>query len=332
MPDTGPSRRDFMKSALAGLCIAGSPRVLRAATATAPASSPATQTASTDPIPRRVLGRTGVQVSILGLGGDHIGRIQDEQEAIRVVHHAVEGGVTFLDTAWTYNAGRSEVIYGKALKGGMRDKIFLMSKAIARTKGEATRQLEESLRRLQVDHLDLWQFHAVNHPNDPKEIFAADGAIEAAAAAQKAGKIRFLGFTGHREPQYLLEMLEQDFAWDTVQMPINALDPHYKSFGKQVLPRAVQRGMGVIAMKTLAWGWLMRSGTVTAEQGLAYAWSQPVSLAVVGMDSMRLLEANIATAKAFRPMGPQEQQRLLESTREVGSAGQYEPHKTAQGF
>ena len=332
MSDHGPTRRGFMKMALTGMCAAGLPRVLRAATATGPASSLATSPASTDAIPSRVLGRTGVKVSMLGLGGDHVGRVRDEQEAIRIVHRAIDSGITFLDTAWTYNGGRSEEIYGKALKGGRRDKVFLMSKAIGRTNKQATQQLEESLRRLQTDHLDLWQFHAVNHPNDPKDIFAVGGAIEAAVVAQKAGKIRFIGFTGHRDPQYLLEMLKEDFAWDTVQMPINALDPHYKSFGKQVLPLAVQRGMGVIAMKTLAWGWLMRTGTVTAEQGLAYAWSLPISLAVVGMDSMRFLEANIATARTFRPMSPQEQQKLIESTRGVGSDGQYEPHKTARGF
>ncbi len=332
MSRTDPTRRDFMRGTLASLCAVSVSSVLRGQTATAPATVPGTIPTSSDLIPNRALGKTGARVSILGLGGDHVGRIRDDQEAIGVIRHAIDAGVTFLDTAWSYNGGRSELIYGRALRDGYRDRIFLMTKVLGRTRQSATQQLEESLRRLRVDHVDLWQLHAINHEDDPAKVLSPDGALEAAVKAKKDGKIRFIGFTGHRDPRLLARMLDHDFAWDTVQMPVNPLDMHYKSFQRDVLPIVTQRGIGVIAMKTLAWGWLLRTGTVSAEQALAYAWSQPVSLAVVGMDSMAFLKANISAARSYRPMSRQEQESLVAATRLAGADGRYEPHKTAAGF
>jgi aryl-alcohol dehydrogenase-like predicted oxidoreductase len=321
-----------MKGTLAGLCAVGVPSVLGCRAAGGPGTAAATVATSSDLIPRRTLGKTGARVSILGLGGDHVGRIRDDQEALRVVRYAIDEGITFLDTAWSYNAGRSEQIYGKALRNGYRDRIFLMTKVLGRTRRAAAQQLDESLRRLQVDHVDLWQLHAVNHENDPAQVLGPDGALEAAVKAQKDGKTRFIGFTGHRDPRLLLAMLDGEFPWDTIQMPVNPLDMHYRSFQRQILPIATQRGIAVIAMKTLSWGWLLRTGTVSADQALAYAWSQPVSLAVVGMDSMAVLKANIAASRSYRPMSRQQQQSLLSATRSAGSNGRYEPHKTAVGF
>lgn len=331
-PDRPTTRRDFVKGALAGLCVASMPSRLQGGAGPAPCSAPSSGPALTDAIPKRVLGKTGVQVSMLGLGGDHIGRIRDEQEAVRVVQYAVDSGITFLDTAWSYNGGRSEQIYGKALQRGYREKVFLMTKVLARTRKSATQQLDDSLRRLHVDHIDLWQLHAINHESDPAQVLGLDGALEAAVSARKQGKIRFVGFTGHRDPQFLRQMLNHDFAWDTVQMPVNPLDAHYKSFQREILPVATHRDMGVIAMKTLAWGWLLRTGLVTAAQALTYAWSQPVALAVVGMDSMNVLRANIAAARSYRMMSRQDQEALLLAAKPAGVDGRYEPHKTAAGF
>ena len=283
-------------------------------------------------IPTRPLGSTGVNVSILGLGGHHIGRIRDDNQSIQLIRKAIDSGVTFLDNAWEYHNGRSEELMGKALAGGYRDKAFLMTKHHGRDKKTAMEHLEDSLRRLRTDVIDLWQFHEVVYDKDPEMIFAVDGGIEAAELAKKQGKVRFIGFTGHRDPVIHLKMLAYGYPWDAVQMPMNVLDPHFKSFQKNVLPILVRRNIGVIAMKTLASGHVLRAKAATPKQALDYIWSQAVSTIVSGMDSEQLLKANVGFAQAFKPMGQMEQAELLDKTKDIALTGKFEPFKTPPNF
>ena len=283
-------------------------------------------------IPTRPLGSTGVNVSILGLGGHHIGRIRDDNQSIQLIRKAIDSGVTFLDNAWEYHNGRSEELMGKALAGGYRDKAFLMTKHHGRDKKTAMEHLEDSLRRLRTDVIDLWQFHEVVYDKDPEMIFAVDGGIEAAELAKKQGKVRFIGFTGHRDPVIHLKMLAYGYPWDAVQMPMNVLDPHFKSFQKNVLPILVRRNIGVIAMKTLASGHVLRAKVATPKQALDYIWSQAVSTIVSGMDSEQLLKANVGFAQAFKPMGQMEQAELLDKTKDIALTGKFEPFKTPPNF
>ena len=283
-------------------------------------------------IPTRPLGSTGVNVSILGLGGHHIGRIRDDNQSIQLIRKAIDSGVTFLDNAWEYHNGRSEELMGKALAGGYRDKAFLMTKHHGRDKKTAMEHLEDSLRRLRTDVIDLWQFHEVVYDKDPEMIFAVDGGIEAAELAKKQGKVRFIGFTGHRDPVIHLKMLAYGYPWDAVQMPMNVLDPHFKSFQKNVLPILVRRNIGVIAMKTLASGHVLRAKVATPKQALDYIWSQAVSTIVSGMDSEQLLKANVGFAQAFTPMGQMEQAELLDKTKDIALTGKFEPFKTPPNF
>ncbi len=283
-------------------------------------------------VPTRPLGSTGVNVSILGLGGYHIGRIRDDNQSIQLIRKAIDSGVTFLDNAWEYHNGRSEELMGKALTGSYRDKTFLMTKHHGRDKKTAMEHLEDSLRRLRTDVIDLWQFHEVVYDKDPEMIFAVDGGIEAAELAKKQGKVRFIGFTGHRDPVIHLKMLAYGYPWDAVQMPMNVLDPHFKSFQKNVLPILVSRNIGVIAMKTLASGHVLRAKAVTPKQALGYIWSQPVSTIVSGMDSEQLLNANIGLARAFKKMSQTQQSELLDKTKDKGLTGKFEPFKTPPNF
>jgi len=288
--------------------------------------------AAETPIPTRPLGKSGVEVSILGLGGHHIGRIRDDNESIALTRRAIDGGVTFLDNAWEYHNGRSEELMGRALQDGYRKKAFLMTKHHGRDKKTAMAHLEDSLRRLRTDVIDLWQFHEIVYDPDPEMIFAPDGGIEAAEAAKKQGKVRFIGYTGHRDPLLHLKMLAYGYPWDAVQMPLNVFDAQYKSFEKHVVPILVRRGIGVIAMKTLGSGHLLQSGLVTPEEGLRYVWSLPVSTIVSGMENTRLLEANMALARAFDPMNEAERVALLEKTRQAAESGRFEPFKTAPNY
>jgi aryl-alcohol dehydrogenase-like predicted oxidoreductase len=283
-------------------------------------------------IPTRPLGSTGVNVSILGLGGYHIGRIRDDNQSIQLIRKAIDSGVTFLDNAWEYHNGRSEELMGKALAGSYRDKAFLMTKHHGRDKKTAMEHLEDSLRRLQTDVIDLWQFHEVVYDKDPEMIFAVNGGIEAAELAKKQGKVRFIGFTGHRDPVTHLKMLAYGYPWDAVQMPMNVLDPHFKSFQKNVLPILLRRNIGVIAMKTLASGHVLRAKVATPKQALSYIWSQSVSTIVSGMDSEQFLKANVGFAQAFRPMGQMEQVELLDKTKDMGLTGKFEPFKTSPNY
>jgi predicted aldo/keto reductase-like oxidoreductase len=313
------TRRDFIKQTALGLCAV---HVVGHALAAS----------DQEDIPTRPLGSTGVNVSILGLGGHHIGRIRDDNQSIRLIRKALDMGVTFLDNAWEYHNGRSEVLMGKALAGGYREKAFLMTKHHGRDKKMAMEHLEDSLRRLRTDVIDLWQFHEVVYEKDPEMIFAVNGGIEAADLAKKQGKVRFIGYTGHRDPVLHLKMLAYGYPWDTVQMPMNVFDPHFKSFQKNVLPILVRRNIGVIAMKTLASGHVIRANVVTAKQALSYIWSQPVSTIVSGMDSEQLLRANVAIAKSFKPLNQTDQTELLAKTKDKGLTGDFEPFKTPPNF
>ena len=285
-------------------------------------------------LPTRRLGRTGEQVSILCLGGGHIGRPEVEHEdAVRIIQRAVDEGFTFMDNAWEYFDHVSEQRMGEALAaGGRRDKVLLMTKVCARDRDGAMQNLEESLGRLRTDCIDLWQFHELNYDNAPEWIFAPGGAIEAAVKAREQGKVRYIGFTGHKSPHILAKMLEQDFEWDTVQMPLNIMDAQFRSFQHGMLEAANERNMGVLAMKTFGGGKIVTQGGVTPSEALRYALTLPVSTVVTGVDSMDVLEQNLAIARTFEPMPQAEQDALLARTRRVAGDGRCELFKTTQFF
>ncbi|MGA1874377.1 MAG: aldo/keto reductase [bacterium] len=319
------TRRDFIRQTMIGIVAAGmSPQKIWAGS---PGSIP-----KAGSIPKRVLGKTGVPVSILGLGGSHISRIKDDGEAVRFVRAAIDAGVTFLDNAWEYHGGRSEELMGRALQDGYRAKVFLMTKHHGRDKGTALKHLEDSLRRLRTDVIDLWQFHEVIYEDDPGMILAKGGGIEAAEEARKAGKVKYIGFTGHKDTGLFLEMLDSDFDWDAVQMPFNVFDPHFRSFQETILPILLKRNIGVIAMKTLTGGYLLQAGVVTPREALTYVWSQPVSTIVSGMESWEYLHDNIEAARTFKAMSRREQKDLLAGTKDKALTGQYEPFKTSRRF
>ncbi len=281
------------------------------------------------------LGKTGVNVSRIGLGGSHLGK-PDEQEAIRIVRTAIDRGVNFMDNAWDYNGGKSEERMGKALKDGYRQKVFLMTKLDGRTKDSAAGQLEQSLRRLQTDMIDLVQIHEVIRFQDPERVFAPGGAIEALVDAKKAGKLRFIGFTGHKDPDIHLAMLaaadKNGFAFDTIMMPLNVMDAHYRSFEKMVLPEAQKRKMGILHMKPLGGGFILESKKVTAPECLRYAMNLPAHVMITGCDSMGILDQAIDAAIHFVPMTDAEVQALLARTHDAAMDGQYEKFKTSQHF
>lgn len=284
-------------------------------------------------IPVRPLGKTGLKVSIIGFGGGHFVRpTLDEQAAIHLLHTAVDAGVDFIDTAWEYHKGESERRLGLALKE-RRDQVTLMTKVCARDRKTAEEQLHDSLRRLQTDRIDVWQFHEVNYDNDPDWIFQADGAIEAAVAAQQAGKIRFIGFTGHKSPHILQKMLAYDFAWDTCQFPVNVPDAHYRSFQTEFLPEVNRRQIGVIAMKSLGGaGQMVTKLGLTAQQCRRYTLSQPVSTLVCGIESLENLQQDLEIARAFTPMAQEEQDQLRAAVYQEATDGRHEWFKSTQRF
>jgi predicted aldo/keto reductase-like oxidoreductase len=286
-------------------------------------------------MPLRPFGKTGEQVSLLGLGGYHIG-VPPEDEAIRLMHAAFDAGVTFLDNAWEYNAGISEMRMGKAIKTwGARDKLFVMTKDCAhdRKAKHSLLKLEQSLQRLQVDYLDLWQIHEVVWDDDPDWIFAPGGSAEAMLKAKEQGKVRYIGFTGHKHPDIFKRMLSQGFPWDACQMPLNVLDAHYASFEREILPLCQEQGIAVIAMKSLADGHLLQSGApISAAEALRYVMSLPVATVVSGMDSMEVLQQNIATARAFTPLTPEERAGLLARSAAAARDGRHEPFKTTRDY
>lgn len=284
-------------------------------------------------IPVRELGKTGLKISIVGFGGGHFVRPEsDEQTSVGLVQAAIDAGMTFMDNAWEYSDHESERRMGLALQG-RRDQVTLMTKVCARDRATAEQQLEESLRRLQTDVIDVWQFHEVNYDSDPDWIFRADGAIEAAMAARQAGKIRFIGFTGHKSPHIMQKMLDQEFDWDTCQMPINVADAHYRSFQKEILPQLNQRGIGCIGMKSLGGrGQLITDLGLTAEECRRYALSLPISTLVCGIQTVENLEQDLAIARNFSPMSEDEQSALVSRVEEQAADGRHEWFKSTQHF
>lgn len=281
----------------------------------------------------RPFGSSGEPVSILGVGGGHIGSPRlSTREAVHLVQYAVDSGITFMDNAWEYNEGRSEAVMGEALQG-RRDQVFLMTKVCARDRAGAERDLNDSLRRLRTDRIDLWQFHEINYGNDAEWIFAVGGAAEAAMAAVAAGKVRYVGFTGHKDPQYLLAMIEQSFPWASVQMPVNVLDVSFRSFITSVIPVATARGMAVIGMKSLGGaGQLVLRAGIAVEDCLRFALSQPIATLVCGMESTADVDQNVRVARDFQPMSAAEQEALVARTRAIAADGRYEWFKTTQYF
>ena len=284
-------------------------------------------------IPMRTLGRTGVKVSVIGLGGWHLGfKYIDEELSIRMIRHAIDNGINFMDNCWDYNDGASEKRMGKALKDGYRDRVFLMTKIDGRTKKDAAKQLDESLERMQTDHIDLVQHHEILRFEDPHRIFDEQGANAALIEARDAGKISFIGFTGHKDPQIHLHMLEvakeNGFECDTVQMPLNVMDAHYRSFEKMVLPELVKQNIGVLAMKTLGNRMILESKTVTPIECLQYAMNLPTSVVITGCESMRDIEQALTPARTFKPMSDEEVGSLLSKTAKAASRGEYELFKT----
>jgi len=288
-------------------------------------------------IPYRTLGRTGERVSAIGLGGWHLGlKKVTEQMAIRIVRSAIDAGVNFMDNSWDYNNGASERRMGKALKGGYREKVFLMTKIDGRSKAEATRQLEQSLRRLQTDRIDLVQHHEVIRFDDPHRIFDDEGANAALLEARQAGKLRYIGFTGHKDPRVHLHTLEvareHGFVFDAVQMPLNVMDAHYRSFEQLVLPELVRDNIGVLGMKSLAAGLILKSNTATALECLHYALNLPTSVVITGCDSMEILDQAVGAASTFRPLSAAQVQALLARTRVAAAKGEFELFKTSSLF
>jgi predicted aldo/keto reductase-like oxidoreductase len=297
----------------------------------------AAQTSSSSSgIPTRVLGRTGVPVSILCLGGWHIGAVKEKSEAIKIMHAALDEGMTFFDNAWDYHNGRSEEWMGEALaQGGKRDRVFLMTKNCERDYAGSMRNLEDSLRRLKTDHLDLWQFHELVYDNDPDWVFEK-GGLKAALEAKKAGKVRFIGFTGHKDPRIHLRMLNKPYDWDSAQMPINVMDAHYRSFQNEVVPVCLAKQVGVIGMKSLGGGSprgrIPLKGGVSAEDCIRFALTLPVSTLVVGIESMADLKQDIAIARNFKSMPEAEKNTLLSRIREEASDGRHELFKSTKAF
>jgi len=288
------------------------------------------RTALADRIPVRPLGATGDHVSALGLGGYHIGKIERERDAIRVVHAAIDAGITFMDNAWEYHDGRSEVVMGKAL-ADRRERVFLMTKVCTHGRGrsEAMRQLEQSLRRLKTDYLDLWQIHECVYDNDPDRHFAPRGVAEALLRAREQGKVRFVGFTGHKRPGIHLAMLAHDFPFDTCQLPLNCFDASFRSFEQDVLPQLLKRGIAPLGMKSLGGdGRQVKRKVIAAEEGLRYAMSLPVATTISGIDSMKVLRQNLRVAGGFRPMTTRQMAALRRRVAEAASDGRFELYKT----
>jgi len=321
--DPAVSRREFLGMTAASLLMA---------TSLSGAAKPDIKNG----MPYRTLGRTGEKVSLIGLGGYHLGSQSDPEESIRITRTGIDEGINFLDNCWDYNGGESEIRMGKALRDGYRQKAFLMSKIDGRTKTAAARQIDESLKRLQTDRIDLMQFHEVIRETDPERIFAEGGAMEAALEAQKAGKIRYIGFTGHKSPDIHLKMLatasQHKFTFDAVQMPLNVMDAHFESFEKKVLPVLLQNDIGVLGMKPMGDHVILESKTATPVECLHYAMNLPTSVVITGCDSLPILQQALQAARSFQPMSASDVSTLLAKTTKAAEAGKFELYKTSHHF
>jgi aryl-alcohol dehydrogenase-like predicted oxidoreductase len=353
-----PTRREFLvtSASLAGVALSGELAMSQVQREQAEAGppSPAAQfpdrppaadavpdfvtpaTTSRGDMQYRTLGRTGQTVSLLGLGGFHLSIPKADDEALRIVRKAIDHGVTFMDNSWDYANGKSETRMGQALRDGYRQKVFLMTKLDGRTAKAADQQLEESLKRLQVDVIDLVQIHEVLRLEDPDRSFEPGGVVEALVAARKAGKIRYIGFTGHKDPVVHLRMLEtaklHDFHFDTAQMPLNVMDAHFRSFAHQVLPELVKEQMGILGMKPLGSGEVVTSKTVEPIEALHYAMNLPTSVVITGCDSEKILDQALEAAKTFKPLPREQIAALLAKTKQAAQFGQYERFKTSNVF
>jgi predicted aldo/keto reductase-like oxidoreductase len=321
--DSGIPRRGFLRFVVASLFLAR-------------ADQQVPQSESSNRIPYRTLGRTREKVSLVGLGGYHLGKQKDPQESIRIIRAGLDEGINFLDNCWDYNGGESEIRMGNALRDGYRQKAFLMSKIDGRTKAAAASQINESLRRLQTDRIDLLQFHEVIRDTDPDRIFAEGGGMEAALEAQKAGKIRYIGFTGHKSPDIHLKMLatasKHGFTFDAVQMPLNVMDAHFNSFEKKVLPVLLKNDIGVLGMKPMGDHIILESKTATPMECLHYAMNLPTSVVITGCDSLTILQQALQAARSFQPMNSPQVVALLAKTAKAAEAGQFELYKTSHQF
>ena len=284
----------------------------------------------------RQLGRTGEKVSLVGLGGHHIGRPEDEQFAIALIRKAIDGGINFMDNSWDYHDGGSELRMGKALQNGYRDRVFLMTKIDGRTKKAAAEQIDQSLLRLRSDRIDLLQHHEIIRMEDPDRIFASGGSMEAVLEAQEAGKVRYIGFTGHKDPLVHLRMLEiadqNNFRFDAVQMPLNVMDAHFRSFERLVLPVLVEKEIGVLGMKSMGDPYILKSNTVSPIECLHYAMNLPTSTVITGIEKMPILDQAFEAVSTFEPMSEEQVNALLDRTKEAAANGQYELFKTTAKF
>ena len=321
--EAGISRRGFLGFAAASILLAH-------------ADQQSPQTESRNGIPYRTLGRTREKVSLVGLGGYHLGKQADPQESIRIIRTGLDEGINFLDNCWDYNGGESEIRMGNALRDGYRQKAFLMSKIDGRTKAAAASQISESLRRLQTDRIDLLQFHEVIRDADPDRIFAEGGGMEAMLEAQKAGKVHFIGFTGHKSPDIHLKMLatgsKLGFTFDAVQMPLNVMDAHFNSFEKKVLPVLLKNDIGVLGMKPMGDHIILESKTATPVECLHYAMNLPTGVVITGCDSLPILQQALQAARSFQPMNSSQVAALLAKTAKAAEAGQFELYKTSHRF
>jgi predicted aldo/keto reductase-like oxidoreductase len=329
MQPQSPNRREFLQATAAGVAAAG-------LVGAAEAQQQPTQRTNSGGIPLRPLGRTGEMVSLLCLGGHSSTNPKKltEQESLRLIRRAVDEGITFMDNCWDYHDGGAEERMGKALaEGGRRDKVFLMTKVCGRTAKDAQANLEDSLRRLKTDRIDLWQFHEMVYDNDPDWVFAPDGAIHAGLKAVKEGKVRYLGFTGHKDPIIHLKMLSKPYDWASVQMPVYVMVVHYRSFQKQVLPVLLRREIGVLAMKSLGGdGSIVSKAGVPVEEALRYVLSLPISTLVSGIDSEKVLDQNLKIVREFQPMSSQEQAAVEARTLAMAGDGRYELFKSSKMF
>ena len=348
------TRREFLKgtaalAGAAGLTMAGNaafaqgdkPVDVVPSTPTTPGTLPTPPSTRRGDMPYRTLGRTGEQVSLVGMGGFHIGKPDTDAEGINLIHSGIDRGINFMDNSWDYNNGNSEVRMGKALsQGGYRQKVFLMTKIDGRNRSSFDSQLNQSLTRLQTDHLDLVQFHEILRMEDPDRIFAKDGALEAAIAARQAGKVRFIGFTGHKDPLVHRRMLEvaddHGFRFDTVQMPINVMDAHFRSFTQTVVPLLAQKQIGILGMKTFGDHFILdkvlADKLATPIEMLHYSMTMPVSVVVCGIDRMEILEQALTAARTFQPMTASEISTLLSRTQVAAANGSTELFKTTPHF